>query len=316
MLERVLVRWPLKLLALGLAFAIWLSVTGENRTLRDFRVPVDIALGEDFVLSGAPPSTVSVLLRGPESVVRAIDPLDLSFQVDLQDAVPGERSVQLTRDRLHDIPRSVEIDRIEPDRLSLEIDRRLLRALPVVPLILGEPPEGSHFYVAEVFPDRLEVEGPESQVTSLIRLRTEPIRLENRTESFSVRVAAAPDSPEVRVVDTRLLDVRVTIDAAPEEAAIDDVPVVLAGQVYEATVRPSAVRVTLSAPPALLERIRSGQIRAVADIGELEPASSAYAVPLRIDFVGIPAPDLARITVVSVSDREVDVTVSDRRISG
>ena len=46
----VLRRWHLKLIALGLAIAVWVAVTGEGRGVSDFRVPVDFLLSPGSTL--------------------------------------------------------------------------------------------------------------------------------------------------------------------------------------------------------------------------------------------------------------------------
>ena len=56
MLERLLANWPLKALALVLAFAIWLSITGQDRTVRDFTVPLEIVFGSDRTAETPPPT--------------------------------------------------------------------------------------------------------------------------------------------------------------------------------------------------------------------------------------------------------------------
>jgi len=95
MLERLTSRWHLKVLSLGLAFAVWVAVTGEGRAVQDFSVPVEVSLGAHATLAGPAPLKVSVRLRAPESILRRIDPYDLDVRVDLRDAPPGERTVAL-----------------------------------------------------------------------------------------------------------------------------------------------------------------------------------------------------------------------------
>ncbi len=70
MLDRVLVNWPLKVLAISLAFAIWVFVSGEKRIVKNFEVPLDLRLPDHLALLEAPQRTVSVRLRGPESLIR------------------------------------------------------------------------------------------------------------------------------------------------------------------------------------------------------------------------------------------------------
>ena len=60
MLDWVLRRWHLKVLALALAVAVWIAVTGEGRGVQDFNVPVDVVLGTGATLAVPPPARVTV----------------------------------------------------------------------------------------------------------------------------------------------------------------------------------------------------------------------------------------------------------------
>jgi YbbR domain-containing protein len=313
--EPLVRNWPLKLLAVLLAFAIWVGVTGENRIVQDFRVPVDIGLPDHLIPGEAPPSTVNVRLRGPETLFRRLDPLPLEVNVDLHEAGPGPRTVLLTPDNVAGVPDGLEVALIEPDRFRLLLDRRVRKVLPVVPAFVGQPSGGFAVYDVRIDPESLEVEGPESRVATLSRLRTDPIHLEGRTSSFSVHVSAVPASPEVRVVDPRLLQAEVDVDTAPASATFDGISVVLAGKVYEGSASPPTVSAILSGPPTLLRGFRSDQLRAVVDVQGLAPRPEPYRLPIRIELLDIPAAKLGRITVKSVSRPWVSVSLTNRRIA-
>ena len=117
------------------------------------------------------------------------------------------------------------------------------------------------------------------------------------------------------MVDPRPVEVRAFVDAAPVEVTIEDVPVVLAGQVPGASPVPSVVRVTLSGPPAVLAAVGPGQVRAIADVSSLTPRAEPHRVPLRAEILRATPDDLARITVRSISSSSVDVVVPERRSS-
>lgn len=313
--EWVVARWPLKLLALGLAFAIWIAVTGEGRVIQTFDVPLDISLNESLVLKGSRVSTVQVSMRGPESLMRNVNPLRLAFRIDERDALPGELELLLTPDRLAPrVPPGIEVTRIDPDRLNLRVEPRLRRTLDVVPDFQGKPPEGYALYESRVQPQTVEVEGPEDEVSKLERVRTEPIRLDQQTESFTARVRAIPESPEARVVDPRSIEVRVEIDVAPKEVTVDKLPITVVGQTYQTTVEPATLRVVLSGPPRLLETLGRDRVRAVVDAAGLEPRSY-QKMPVRVEFLDVVPRDLARIKIQSQSRDQVGVRVSDRKAS-
>ena len=317
MLEVLFRNWPFKLLSLALAFALWVAVTGENVIVQDYDVPLEIVLGDGYTLVGSPPDSGDVRLRGPETLLRKINPLrhEMELLLDLTEATPGERTIQLGPDNLLGLPRGVEIARIFPNRLSLLVDEQMQRTIPVAPSVTGDPPAGYAFYDARATPETVTVVGPRSKVEPVSRMRTDPISLENRLESCVARVGAVPDSPEIRVLDSRLLTVRVDIDVAPTEVVFDSVPVILAGQAHEASASPATLRVVLSGPPALLESIEAAQVRAVVDVSGLAPRAEPYDLIPRIEFLDVPASDLTRIGVKSVSRESVSIRLGEQRTS-
>jgi YbbR domain-containing protein len=313
MLDRLLANWPLKLLALVLAFAIWVSITGEARVVQDFRVPLEIELPADLTPASSPPTTVSVRLRGAESLMRRLDPVPITVRADLRDASNGHQEVLLRRDDVRGVPRGVDIDFIDPDRVPLDLDARSRRELPVEPTILGQPAEGYALYTAQVTPGRLRIDGPAAQVDRLEVLRTTPIRLDGRTETFVVRSAVAPEGELVRVLDPGALTVRVVIDAAAVERRLENVKVEAVGVPPGSTVAPDALHVILSGPPRLVDRLAPGQVRLYAEVTQAPGDASRLQVPVRVELAGLGPDDRSRIQVKSISRRQVVVTLSGRR---
>jgi YbbR domain-containing protein len=305
-------RWHLKVVALALAVAIWMAVTGEGRGVSDFRVPVDVVLGTGATLAGSPPTNVTVRLRGPDSLMRRVDPYDLTVRVDLRDAGGGERTVHLTPRNVSGVPRDVEVALIDPDRLRLTVAKKKRREVAVVPTVVGKPPRGYQVYGALARPDALLVEGPEAKISSLTRLGTDPIRITDKSEPFTARVGVVPDGSDVRVVDTRPLDVIVYIDLAAVTATIDRVPVFAAGESGPVVIVPSTIAVTVSAPSALIPKLRAGHVRAVVDLNGSAGQTFVAGARVRIEFPGLDAEERAKVSVKSLSRTKVNVRRSTR----
>jgi YbbR domain-containing protein len=312
MFDWLLHRWHLKVLALALAFAVWVAVTGEGRGVQDFRVPVDVVLGTGATLAGTPPTNVTVRLRGPDSLLRRLDPYDLTIRVDLRDAEGGERTVQLTPRNVAGVPRDVEVALIDPDRLRLAIAKKKRREVPVVPTIVGKPPRGYQVYRAVARPEALVVEGPETKISAVTRLSTDPIHIDDKSEPFTARVGAVPDGSDVRVVDARPLDVIVYIDLAAVDATIERVPVFAAGAGGPVVIVPGTIAVTVSAPSALIPKLRAGHVRAVVDLNGSAALPFVAGAPLRIELPGLDTEERAKVAIKGMSRKKVDVRRSTR----
>lgn len=311
MLDRVVSNWPLKLLALSLAFAAWVSITGESDAVRDFPVPLEINMPEDLTLAEEAPTSVVLRLRAPETSMRRLDPLVLGVRVDVGSGISGLRDVTIGEENVTGIPRGVSLEFLTPNRLRLNVERLIRRSVPVEATFAGKPPEGYAFYGSEVIPTTAVVEGPESAVSAIELLRTPTVRLDQFTAPFAVSVPLVPSNPQLRVIDVERADVRVIVDAVAVERAFDAVPVVVTGTDHEVQVTPQTVRVTLAAPPALLDRLQRLQV--VVDARDLEPRGNAYSVSPVPVFLDIPLDDEQRISIGSIRPAQVQVKIGPGR---
>ena len=149
----------------------------------------------------------------------------------------------------------------------------------------------------------------------LNRLLTDTISIAGRTRSFMVETGIVPESRYTQVLGEQTLRVQITIDETSAVRTLTGIPVVLAGQVYEARVTPSNIDVTLAAPAGVLDKVDPGNLRAVVDLADLAPRAEPYQLKIRLDYIGIAARDLSRITEKAGSTQEVRVQITDRRIS-
>ena len=128
-------RWPRKLLSVVLAYAIWLTVTGESMIVNHFSVPLVVSLSDNMTVVGSTPNQVSVRIRGRATSIRRLDPLNMRVNLDLNDSTTGERNFQFSPADLSGVPKGVIVERFEPARLALTLDNRMRTALPVFPSI-------------------------------------------------------------------------------------------------------------------------------------------------------------------------------------
>jgi hypothetical protein len=78
------------------------------------------------------------------------------------------------------------------------------------------------------------------------------------------------------------------------------------------TVSPPTVAVTVSAPSALIPKLRAGHVRAVVDLNGSASLPFIAGAPLRIELPGLDAEERAKVTIENVSRKKVDVRRSNR----
>ncbi|HEY3056182.1 MAG TPA: CdaR family protein [Thermoanaerobaculia bacterium] len=194
----------LKLIALFLAFGVWLIVSAprlERVYERRFAAPLSIVgMPRDYVITTPVPDTVSVRLRGRASDLHSVSSQTLDVPVDvswIQHA--GDVTITMRPQAVH-TPADIEVVAIEPNKVQFHVEQLRQRAIPIRPFLDGQPPPGYLVGDPTLSPDRALVSGPASQIVAMSEIGTERIIMTGRTATFVQNVAVVSDSPLVRVI--------------------------------------------------------------------------------------------------------------------
>lgn len=207
---------PTKLIALFLAFTIWLVVSAPRRerlTERAFAAPLSIfSLRRDLVITTSIPDSISVRLRGRESELRSLSSQNLEVNVDVSWVTQGEARITL-RPQAINTPPDVDVVSIDPATLTFRVEQLRNRSVPIRPFLVGNPPIGYIIGTPTVSPDSALISGPASQIRNISEVTTERIIMTSRTDTFEQNVAVVSDSSLVRVVEPQVTHVTVPVTA-------------------------------------------------------------------------------------------------------
>lgn len=216
--------WGLRLLALGIAIALWFSISLEDRQeLSERLVEASVSYNRPtgyIVLDQVP--SVRVRLRGGSKQIRELNPFQVNVQVELARASPGASSVSLGPENVL-LPEGLEVVSIEPNTIRVELEEEGTKRLPVVPKIVGEPAAGAVAGEPEVFPNLVLVSGPQSLLRRAESLETLPISLDGHALSFEVEVPVVSPDPLLQIAQPSRVTVRIPLrqpgndDAPPED---------------------------------------------------------------------------------------------------
>ncbi len=205
----------LKMAALGLGTLLWLTFSGHQIERRIY-VPLSFSnLPPQLQLTGDQLDTVSVYVRGDENVVASLREGDIHVVVNLAGAEKGSNLVPLQAEQVV-APPGLQVAMIDPDTVTVTLEKVVRRSVPVRPSIDGQPPDGFRLTGVLVTPPTVTVEGPESQAGEALAAVTESISIANRTTSFEEVVGVGLTQTQWRVVQPRT--VRVTVQIAPAAA--------------------------------------------------------------------------------------------------
>lgn len=184
----------LKLVALVLAVALYLHVYTERPATMTVSFPLVITdLADSLSLTGLSPDPVRAELRGTGKQLIRLRLTEPRLRVSLAGIGAGryERTVVA-----EDLPLlnddALEVQRlISPRLISLEIDHRIEREVPVVVKVAGNPQAGWAWNgQALADPAAVLIRGPRREIARVDSVRLHPVRIEGRSDTVRAEVAA------------------------------------------------------------------------------------------------------------------------------
>lgn len=203
-----------KILALAIAILAWFVFSAQQReriSERTYRIPLSVANVPSGTLIASPlPPSIEVRLRGPFTALRQLDPAKLEAVIDLTDTPRGERIYRLDPEDIN-VPQQVEVIAIAPSEIRVALDATAEKTLPIAARLTGSPAPG--FEVGEVLvePHVARLFGPESALSRMISVPTDPVSIADRAADFSIPATVVADAPGVRVREGQVVTVTVRL---------------------------------------------------------------------------------------------------------
>jgi YbbR domain-containing protein len=206
----VLKNLPFKLVSLAIAILLWWSV-GRNQPIEipmtvpvEFQnAPVNLEINSDY------PFQARLTLRGPQLLLQQLNPSEVHAILDLQQAVPGERTFDLSRKDIH-VPRNVSVVQIMPAQFHINFDRSMARTVPVQPRVIGTLLSGYGITAVTATPSTITIVGPERRVQAIKMAMTDPVDATGVVGEATFTTHAYVSDPLVRVRTPQPIQVTVS----------------------------------------------------------------------------------------------------------
>ncbi len=200
-----------KLLSLGAAVLLWISVASEPELATLHSVPVqykgvpdDLEISSDFVES------VVLEMRGPAGRLQDVRDARSAVVLDFSSVQqPGQRTFTIDPGNVN-LPHGIQLVRVIPAQLRFRFERRTVREVPVQ-VRLSDPNEGYAVASYEVAPAKLAITGPESSVERTNAAMTDRINISGVVSAAQFRVNTYLSEPQVRFQSPSQVTVRVVV---------------------------------------------------------------------------------------------------------
>jgi YbbR domain-containing protein len=158
----------LKLLALGLAVALWTFVQREDAVLQAVSVRLDVRNAPADMVATPAVQQVMVNLTGPRSYVSRISPEKVVAFVDAYQRRPGRYKADVKVEIPANL-RAFVTARAAVDTVSVTVEERTRKSVAVVPEWDSPPPEGMAWRTPVVEPRMVSVTGAASAIEDVAR---------------------------------------------------------------------------------------------------------------------------------------------------
>src|SRR5690606_23631851 len=183
--------WGLKLFSLALGLAIFFAVRTDQEVTTTVGLRLLLREPAGLINTHEVPAEITVRLSGSAGAIRALAPERFAPVVlDLQSLEKGTTTLRI-RDEHLGLPPELGIVSISPSTVTVRLETRTKKRVPVKPELRGAPADGFVVERATVDPGEVQVEGPQREVDEIRLVRTAPVDVAGATEDFTASVAYA-----------------------------------------------------------------------------------------------------------------------------
>jgi YbbR domain-containing protein len=271
----------LRVISLVLAIGLWLFVNaGERNAQQAFNVPISYrGLPPHFVIAEPHPTTVSIEVSGPRTLLSLIQPNRLTLKLNLAGAAVGQMTFKIGPDSFN-VLRKTTVISVAPSQIVLDLDRIVVRTVPVRIVTSGAAAGGYHVTSIDVTPRMATIKGPSKQIGQIAEVASETIDVDRATANLSREVSLVQPAGATRI-DPPEVAAAIAVSEVVADKEFRAVPVQVFNSGYTFKVQPEQINLTLRGPVLRLAQIDLTNAVAI-DADGMAPGN--YAVPVQVDL--------------------------------
>ena len=269
----------------------------------DLFVPTKLEnLPAGLVIVGQPLKEVAVTIRGRESALATLREEKRFCTVDLAGVEAGLATLTIGESNL-ELPRGISIVRINPTSITLRLESKQTKTVPVSITLTDSPAPGYKVSLTLATPSTLRISGPEKTLEQIDQLATQPISLKDVSESFKKEITL--DLPEGVTGATGSVTPLVLVQVNIEENVIvrrfADIPVESRNTAFQVKIAPPLMDIEVRGSEKTLAGLsEANAIKAYVDLAGLAPGvyvrRAQITLPVGITLAGA-KPEVFTVTI-------------------
>ena len=295
----------LKRSVLSFSFGVCLLLMGACSSTQEavMFIPVDFGqIPAGLTISGPSLKGIEVYVRGPKSTVRILSDLKMRYVIDLSGVHTGINSIPIKKDRII-LPEGLSIVRITPTFLTVAVDHKIKKKLPVKILFSGKPASGFIVSGAVVEPSSIILEGPENILGPMDKVVTKPVEIKGLSESFKKEVALDLAEGLEIISPSEVIFAEISIKEKIVVQKFSDIQVEGRNSSYSYIISPPAINIEVKGPLNIIEKLHTEKlINVYVDLKGLPPGTyvkrATITLPVKTALIGV-TPEMFTIKISS-----------------
>ena len=291
LLKKITNNWPAKAICFVLAAMIYFFHQISLLDTKVYIVPLQVRNQQALVaLSGLEQAKfVKIKIRTKREQIASITEEDLAAYVDLSSEPEAGSYDYPVYVELASKIEGLDLDPLEissqPDWVSLRVEARLTKAVPLFAQVLGTPAYGYKVLPAKVDPPFVTLTGPSSFIDALDEIPTDAISIEDADSSVETMVKPFINDSYVSIMDQSDIKVSIPIVAETNIKEFKDIEVTLKNLSPDLLLLRSPEKISFILEGDLLdiEKLTVRNVKVYADCYSIKEPGS-YDVPVKIDI--------------------------------
>jgi len=274
--------WLLGLICLVGAIAVFYWA-GKSNIETDVIIPIEVSqLPREYIITSPPLKALEVRVVGDESTINTLSDQQPTYTLNLSRVEPGLLTLPISMKQLP-IPDDILVVYINPTSVTFRIETRMTKTVWVDVAISGNAAAGYQVAGTEAFPPKISLSGPEKRLNKLDRISTQPVALNDATESFKTEIAL--DLPEnIGIVSgSGLIAAAIQIEERITIRKFLQIPVVGIQTTYVHHITPEYIDLSVSGSEKTLAQLSSKtDIHVSVDLKNLKPGVYARQAEIQL----------------------------------
>jgi YbbR domain-containing protein len=296
-------------LSLGLLLVplacICLPGRAANEHETDILISIDAyKLPEGLTLIGPPLKEIEVRVQGALSALEYLALNKPRYSLDLSGAAIGVESIPINPDMLP-MPDGVKITRVNPAYLTIRVERRLKKQVPVMISVSGKP--AASFFVDDLLakPSMVMICGPETVLDPIDAILTQPIDVKGRSESFKKETALDLVAGVEVCASSGIILAEIYIAEKEITRRFTDILVEGENTPFNFSIFPPTITIEIKGPQKIVENLHPQKdIRVGVELKDLNPGvyvrRAAITLPVKTALVIVEP----KLFTVKISNRK------------